>query len=154
MSQIGKNLKGLDITLPNPTPPVANYLPYNISGNQIHISGQLPIKENGEIIKGKLGNNVSIAQGQEAAKLCAINIIAILKQACDGDLKKVKKCVKLGIFVNSAPDFHDLPKVGNGASDLLVEIFGENGKHARFAFGAASLPKNAAVEIDAVFELC
>ena len=155
MSKIGKNLKNLNITLTKPATPAANYLPYRVSGNQIYISGQLPIKDGELIYKGKLGKNVSIEQGQKAAQLCAVNIISVLNDACEGNLERVKKCVKLGIFINSTPDFYQSPQVGNGASNLLVEIFGEEvGKHARFALGVASLPRDAAVEIDAIFELC
>ncbi|MDA9818115.1 RidA family protein [Flavobacteriaceae bacterium] len=150
---IGQNLQNLNIILTTPATPAANYLPFRISGNQIFISGQLPMKDGVLQYAGKLGNEINLEEGQKAAELCAINIIAVLKTACDGDLNKIKKCVKLGIFINAAADFIDFPKVGNGASDLMVKIFGENGKHARFAIGASSLPRNAAVEIDAVFEI-
>jgi len=153
MSKIADNLKKLGIILPNPATPAANYLPYNISGNQIYISGQLPLKDGVVVHEGKMGQDKTLKEGQEAAKLCAINIIAALNKACNGDLEKVKRCVKLGIFINSTSDFTDSPKVANGASDLMVKVFGEVGKHARFALGVACLPKNALVEIDAIFNV-
>lgn len=150
---IDQKLKELGITLPSPIAPVANYVPFVKTGNQVFISGQLPI-ENGEVkFVGKLGENISIEDGQKAAKICAINLLANLKIACDGNLNKVVKCVKLGIFVNATPEFTDHPIVANGASDLMVEVLGNAGKHARFAMGAGSLPRGVAVEVDAVFEV-
>ena len=150
---INKRLIELGIVLPEPIAPVANYVPFVKTGNQIFISGQLPI-ENGEIkFVGKLGDNISIEDGQKAARICAINLLANLKIACDGDLDRVVKCVKLGIFVNAVADFTNHPIVANGASDLLVEVLGDAGKHARFAMGAGSLPRGVAVEVDAVFEV-
>jgi len=128
-------------------------LPYVKSGNQIFISGQLPAQNGKMAFVGKVGKDIDVAQAKEAAKICAINLIAVLKAACDGDLNKVKKCVKLGIFINAVDDFANHPEIGNGASDLMVEIFQEKGKHARFAMGAGSLPFNVPVEIDAVFEI-
>ncbi|MCE3255565.1 MAG: hypothetical protein K0R25_1059 [Rickettsiaceae bacterium] len=152
-SKIDQKLKSLNIDLPAPIAPVANYVPFVKTGNQIFISGQLPI-ENGEVkFVGKLGENISIEDGQKAARICAINLLANLKIACDGDLDKVVKCVKLGIFVNATPDFANHPVVANGASDLMVEVFGDAGKHARFAMGAGSLPRGVSVEVDAVFEI-
>ncbi|MFT7087800.1 MAG: enamine deaminase RidA (YjgF/YER057c/UK114 family), partial [Rickettsiales bacterium] len=122
-----KQLEKLRITLPKPIVPVANYMPFTISGNQIFISGQLPI-ENGEVkFVGKLGEKISIEDGQKAARICAINILSNLNSALEGNLGKVARCVKLGIFVNSTSDFTDQPAVANGASDLMVEVFGENG---------------------------
>lgn len=153
MSKIDEKLKSLGITIPTPLAPVANYVGFVKSGNQIFISGQLPI-ENGEIkYIGTVPNKVSVEDATKAAKLCAINLVAQLKIACDGNLDRVKKCVKLGIFVNGEKEFFDQPIVANGASDLIVEIFGDAGKHARAAVGAGSLPKNVAVEIDAIFEI-
>jgi len=150
---IENRLKELNIKIDKIPAPAANYLPYIKSGNQIFISGQLPVK-NGEIaFKGKVGNEVTIEEAREAAKICAINIIANLKEACDGDLNKVKKCVKLGIFINAIDDFAQHPQIGNGASDLMVDIFAEKGKHSRFAVGVSSLPFNVPVEIDAIFEI-
>ena len=150
---IENRLKELNIKIDKIPAPAANYLPYIKSGNQIFISGQLPVK-NGEIaFKGKVGNEVTIEEAREEAKICAINIIANLKEACDGDLNKVKKCVKLGIFINAIDDFAQHPQIGNGASDLMVDIFAEKGKHSRFAVGVSSLPFNVPVEIDAIFEI-
>jgi len=150
---INKRLENLGIILPEPIAPIANYVPFVQSGNQIFISGQLPIK-NGEVkFVGKVGDEISIEEGQKAARICAINIIANLNLACEGDLDRVKKCVKLGIFINAVSDFANHPIVANGASDLMVEVFGEKGKHARFAMGAGSLPRGVAVEVDAIFEI-
>ncbi len=150
---INKRLENLGIILPEPIAPIANYVPFVQSGNQIFISGQLPI-QNGEVkFVGKLGDEISIEEGQKAARICAINIIANLNLACEGNLDRVKKCVKLGIFINAVSDFANHPIVANGASDLMVEVFGEKGKHARFAMGAGSLPRGVAVEVDAIFEV-
>ena len=152
-SKIDQQLEKLLIKLPQPIAPVANYVPFVQSGNLILISGQLPI-ENGEVkFVGKVGEDISIEDGQKAARICAINILANLKIACNGDLDKVVKCVKLGVFVNAVADFTNHPIVANGASDLMVEVFGEKGKHSRFAMGAGSLPRGVAVEIDAIFEI-
>lgn len=150
---INHKLKELGIKLPEPIAPVANYVPFVKSGNQIFISGQLPV-ENGEVkFVGKLGENIAVEEGQKAARICAINILSVLNSALGGNLDKVLRCVKLGIFVNSTPDFSNHPIVANGASDLMVEVFGAKGKHARFAMGAGSLPRGVAVEVDAVFEI-
>jgi enamine deaminase RidA (YjgF/YER057c/UK114 family) len=150
---IDNRLKELGIKIPDALAPVANYLGSVKSCTQVFISGQLPI-ENGQIkYIGKVGDTISVEDAKKAARLCAINLVSQLKVACGGNLDLVKKCVKLGIFVNSTPDFIDHPTVGNGASDLMVEIFGEKGKHARFAMGAGSLPRGVAVEIDAIFEI-
>lgn len=150
---INEKLESLGITIPNPAAPVANYVGFNKSGSQVFISGQLPI-ENGELkYTGKVGSEVSTEEAKDGAKICAINIIAQLKLACDGDLNRVKKCVRLGIFVNGDATYGDQPIVANGASDLIVEVFGDKGKHARAAVGAGSLPRNTAVEIDAIFEI-
>ncbi len=150
-NNIEGKLKELNIKIPAISAPAANYLLYTKVGNQIFISGQLPKDENG-FITGKVGKDIDIEKAKKAAQLCAINIIAVLKDACGGNLDKVKQCVKLGIFVNAVDDFGDHPAVGNGASDLMVAVFGNKGKHARFAMGAGSLPFNVAVEIDAIFE--
>lgn len=151
-NKIDKKLEELGIKIPTISAPAANYLPFTKSGNQIFISGQLPKDENG-LITGKVGKDTDIETAKKAAQLCALNIIAVLKSACDGNLDKVKQCVKLGIFVNAVDDFCDHPAIGNGASDLMVKIFDEKGKHARFAMGAGSLPLNSTVEIDAIFEI-
>jgi len=128
-------------------------VPVVIVGNLAFLSGQVTAW-NGEFkFRGKLGRDFNIEQGQEAARICALNIIAQLKAALGGDLDRVKRCVRLGVFVNSMPEFTDQPKVGNGASDLLVQIFGDAGKHARTAIGTNALPLDVAVEIDAIFEI-
>ena len=153
MSTIEERLSGLGITLPEPAAPVANYLPYVITGNLVFISGQVTVGPNGFEYQGKVGADFTADEGAEAARMCAINILAQLKAACDGDLERVRRCVKLGGFVNCTPEFTDHPKVINGASDLMVEALGDPGKHARFAVGAGSLPLNVAVEVDAIFEI-
>ena len=151
--QIDARLQELGITLPEAAAPVANYVPYVVTGNLVFVSGQVTI-ENGEFkFVGKLGSDVSLEDGQAAAKLCATNIIAQLKSACGGDLDRVTRIVKLGGFVNSTPEFTDQPKVINGASDLMVEVFGDKGRHARAAVSAGSLPVGVAVEIDCVAEI-
>ncbi len=152
MSRIDTQLAELGIILPEPVAPVANYVPYVISGKQVFISGQVSIGANG-LITGKLGADLSVEQGVEAAHACGVNLIAQLRAACDGDLDRVKRVVKLGGFVNCTPDFVDQPKVVNGTSDLMVAVFGDAGRHARAAVGAPSLPLGAAVEIDGVFEI-
>ncbi len=150
--KIETRLSELGITLPTATAPVANYVAYVQSGNLVHVSGQITM-ENGELkFIGKLGKDYGVEEGQQAARLCALNLIAQL-QAAIGDLDKVTRVVKLNAFVNSAPEFTDQPKVVNGASDMMVEIFGEVGKHARSAVGVASLPLGVAVEIDGIFEV-
>ena len=151
--KIAQRLDELGIVLPKPAAPAANYTPFVISGNQVFISGQVPVGPNGIEWQGKCGAEFSVAEGQQAARLCALNLLAQLQAACDGDLGRVRRCVKLGGFVNAVPDFTDHPKVINGASDLMVEVLGDAGKHARFAMGAGSLPLNVAVEVDAVFEI-
>ena len=151
--QIDARLAELGIELPEAAAPVANYVPYVISGNTVYISGQVTIW-NGEIRHvGKVGDDVSVEDAAAAARLCGLNIIAQLRAALDGDLDRVARCIKLGGFVNGTADFRDHPKVINGASDLMVEVFGDKGKHARFAVGAGSLPLGVAVEVDAVFEI-
>ena len=146
-------LAALDITLPDAPAPAANYVPYVRTGNQVFISGQVPWIGGERNFVGKVGTDFSVEEGQAAARTVALNIIAQVKEACDGDLDRVVRCVKLGGFVNSPCDFHDHPKVINGASDLMVAVFGDAGRHARFAVGAPALPFNVAVEIDAVFEV-
>lgn len=147
-------LKELGINLPQAAPPAANYAPYVQSGALIFVSGQITV-ENGELkYLGRLGENVSIAQGYQAARLCAMNLIAQVRRACEGDLDRVTRVVKLTGFVNCAPDFIDHPKVINGASDLMIEVFGPSiGPHARAAVGCASLPRGISVEVDGVFEV-
>jgi len=153
MSGVEDNLKRLGIVLPTPSSPAANYVPTRRCGNQIYVSGQVPNEGGKDKFTGKLGSTYSVEQGQAAARLCAINILAQLKQALNGDLSKVVGVIRLGGFVNAEPDFGDHPKVINGASDLMVEVFGEAGRHARAAVGVYSLPRNVPVEVDAVFEV-
>lgn len=151
--RIESRLAELGIELPKAAAPAGAYVPFVISGRTLYLSGQLPIW-NGELRHvGKLGMPLTVEEGQAAARLCGLNIIAQARAACDGDLDRVARCIKLGGFVNCGPDFHDHPKVLNGASELLFQVFGDAGKHARFAVGAASLPFNVAVEIDAILEL-
>jgi enamine deaminase RidA (YjgF/YER057c/UK114 family) len=141
------------IELPRAAAPVANYVPVVIAGNLAFVSGQVTAW-NGEFkFIGKLGQEFTVEQGQQAARLCGLNIMAQLRAALGGDLDRVKRCVKLGVFVNSLADFTDQPKVANGVSDLMVEVFGDAGRHARFAVGTNILPLNVAVEVDAVFEI-
>ena len=153
MTNIDKRLKELNIILENPSSPAANYIPYSIVGNLVFISGQLPFKKGSIPITGIVGENVSIDNAIEMAELCALALISQLKEACNGNLDKVKKVVKLGGFVASSKDFGDQPKVINGASDMMVKIFGDQGKHSRFAIGVASLPRNAPVEVEGIFEI-
>jgi len=150
---IDARLQELGIELPEAAAPAANYVPYVVSGNQVIVAGQITI-HNGEIqYVGKLGRDYGVEDGEAAAKLCALNIIAQVKAACGGDLDRVVRCVRLGGFVNSTADFTDQPEVINGASNLMVEVFGDKGKHSRAAVSAASLPRGVAVEVDAVFEI-
>lgn len=151
MNSIDQLLASLNIVLPTPPSAVANYVPYVIEGNRVIISGQLPLKNGQVAFKGKIGQEVSLEEGQTAARLCAINILTQLKDACAGDLGRVQKCLRLGGFVSCNSDFIDHSKVINGASDLMVEVFGEKGRHARAAIGVISLPLGAAVEVEATF---
>ena len=150
---IENKLKELNIELPNAPDPVGAYVAFKKIGNLLFISGQLPISKDGEIIKGKIGAGLDLEDGQRASKLCVINILAQVKKALGGDLNKVKNCIKITGFVNSTDDFKDQPKVINPASETLSTVFGVNGKHARAAISANSLPLGAAVEIDAIFEI-
>ncbi|NEU97045.1 RidA family protein [Bradyrhizobium uaiense] len=150
---VEQKLASQGITLPEPTAPVANYVPFVRSGNLLFVSGQVCFNAEGKLIaKGKLGAGVTIEQGVAAAQGCAINLLAQVKAAL-GDLDKVVRVVRLGGFINSAPDFFDGPKVLNGASDLMVAAFGDKGRHARTTVGVASLPADAAVEVEGVFEV-
>ena len=147
------NLKKLNIEIPDAPDPVGAYVAYKIIGNLLYVSGQLPVGIDGKIIKGKIGKDLTIENGQEAAKLCVINIVAQVKKALHGDLNKVKNCIKITGFVNSTDDFKDQPKIINAASEMLTSIFGECGKHTRAAVSSNSLPLGIAVEIDAIFEV-
>jgi enamine deaminase RidA (YjgF/YER057c/UK114 family) len=149
---IDARLTELGIILPEAPTPAANYIPYVITGKLVYVSGQVSVM-NGELITGKLGDDVDIETGQKAARRCALNLLAQLKAACGGDLDRVRRVVKLGGFVNATPDFTGPPQIINGASDVMVEIFDDAGRHARFAVAVASLPSGAAVEIDGVFEI-
>jgi len=152
MTTVEDRLAALGIALPQPVAPVANYVPFVRSGSLVHISGQISIDAEGGI-KGVVGQDVDLEQGIAAARLCGINLIAQMKAACDGDLLRVKRVVKLAGFVQAGPDFFDIPKVVNGCSDLMVAAFGEAGRHARSAVGVYRLPLNFAVEVDAVVEI-
>ena len=146
-------IKELKINLPEAKPPVGSYVATKIVGNLLYISGQISISENGELIKGKVGKDLSIDDGYKAAQRCGLSIISQAKVACGGDLSKIKSCVKLTGFVNSTDNFTDQPKVINGASDLIASIFGEAGMHTRAAVSTNSLPLGVSVEVDAIFEL-
>ncbi len=151
--RIEKKLVELGIVLPPTVPPAANYVPARRMGNQMYISGQVPSEHGKDKFTGKLGSDFTVEQGQAAARLCAVNILAQLKHALNGDLDLVKGVIRLGGFVNAEPTFGEHPKVINGASDLMVEVFGEAGRHARAAVGCYSLPRNVPVEVDAIFEI-
>lgn len=144
-------LNSLGITLPEPTKAVANYVPFVISGNMLFVSGQVSVGPDG-LVKGCLGKDMDLAAGQAAAKLCGINLLAQCKSAL-GDLSKIKRVVKLGGFVNAAPDFIDIPQVVNGCSDLMVDVLGDAGRHARSAVACPTLPLGVAVEVDGIFEI-
>lgn len=151
-SAIETKLAELGVTLPDAPSVAGNYVPYVVSGNMVYVSGQISMNADG-LIKGKLGDDFTVDQGMAAAKTCAINLLTQLKAACDGDLDRLVRVVKLGGFVNSTPDFVDQPKVINGASDFIVEALGDIGMHARAAVSSPSLPMGVAVEIDGVFEI-
>jgi enamine deaminase RidA (YjgF/YER057c/UK114 family) len=152
MSQIEDRLAALGIVLPQPNPPVANYVPFTRHGDLLHISGQVSLDAGGGI-KGIVGEDVDATMAKQAARLCAINLIAQMKAACDGDLTRVVRVLKLGGFVQAGPGFFEIPQVVNGASDLMVEVFADAGRHARSAVGVYRLPMNFAVEVDAVVAL-
>lgn len=150
---ISEKLQTLGYELPEVAAPAANYVPYAISGGHIFISGQIPFLNGEKMHMGRVGEDLSLDQGVEAARACALNILAQANAAVEGDWSKIKRLVKLGGFVNCTPNFTDHPKVINGASDLVVEAMGDSGRHTRFAVGAPSLPLGVAVEIEALFEL-
>tara|TARA_A100001234_G_C12558230_1_gene356209 strand:- start:6 stop:470 length:465 start_codon:yes stop_codon:yes gene_type:complete len=153
MNKIDILLKEKNIIIPNAPTPAANYVPYVITNNLIFVAGQGPF-ENGKInYTGKVGESIDIETAIKVARICGLNILGVLKLALNGDLSKIKKCVKLGIFVACVDSFKQQPEVANGASDLMVEVFGESGKHARFAVGTNSLPRHFPVEVDAIFEI-
>ncbi|MFN0194459.1 MAG: RidA family protein [Aestuariivirga sp.] len=153
MSRIDKHLAELGIVLPQPSKPVANYVPWVRTGNLVFVSGQVAVEAGKVMYPGQLGTDVTLEDGIKAARMCALSVIAQLKDACGGDLDKVRRIVKLVGFVNAAPGFTDHPKVVNGASDLMVEVFGDKGRHARSAVGSPSLPLNLSVEVEAIAEI-
>ena len=150
---IEDNIKKLNINLPNAPDPVGSYVATKIVSKFLYISGQVSINEKGEFIKGKVGKELNLEEGYEAAKRCALNIVSQAKKACGNDLSRIKSCIKLTGYVNSTDDFIEQPKVINGASDLISSVFGEVGKHTRAAVSVNSLPLGVAVEVDAIFEL-
>lgn len=152
MNRIDTRLAELGLTLPQANPPVANYVPTVISGSWLYISGQVSVDASGGI-RGVVGEDVSLEQGQAAARLCGLNLLAQIRQALDGDFERLVRVVKLGGFVQAGPEFFDIPKVVNGCSDLMVEVLGDPGRHARSAVGVYRLPMNFAVEVDAVVEV-
>ncbi len=152
MTTIETRLAELGVVLPDPPAPAANYVPFVVVGTLVHVSGQIS-QGTGGLIKGRLGADMDVAAGAEAAKTCAISILAQVKKACGGDWSRLVRAVKLVGFVNSTADFTDQPKVINGASDFMVAVLGDAGRHARSAVSAASLPLGVAVEIDAIFEI-
>ena len=152
MSKVDDRLRELGIELPSPIAPVANYVPFVISGNLLHISGQISTDASGGI-KGTVGADVDLETAQKAARICGVNLLTQMKIACDGDLDRVRRVVKLGGFVQAGPDFIDIPKVINGCSELMVEVFGDAGRHARSAVGVYRLPLGFAVEVDAIVEI-
>src|SRR6202161_1486868 len=151
--KIEGRLKELGLELPQASAPVANYVPYTVSGNLVVVSGQVSVRGGKAEFVGKLGAGISVEDGQKAARLCALNLLAHLRNACGGDFGRAKRVLRLGGFVNCPPEFTEMPQVVNGASDLMVEIFGDAGKHARAAVGVSSLPLGVAVEVEAMFEL-
>ena len=151
--KIERRLDEMGIVLPKPATPAANYVPFVISRPLVFIAGQIPFW-NGEILHiGKVGAEISVEEAKQAARVCGLNLIAQLKSACSGDLDRVIQCVKIGVFVNCVDGFKQQPEIANGVSDLMVELFGEAGRHARFAVGTNALPRNCATESDAVFEI-
>ena len=151
--RIATRLKLLGIDLPAVRPPAASYLPYTRTGPLVYVAGQICQAQGHPLCMGKVGGAIDLATAQKAARVCGLNILAVLASACDGDLDRVVRCVRLGGFVNVAPGFTDIPQVVNGASDLVVEVFGDAGRHARTAVGVEELPRGAAVEVDAIFEV-
>jgi enamine deaminase RidA (YjgF/YER057c/UK114 family) len=153
MSRIEARLSAMGLTLPVPPTPIANFVPFQRQGGLVFLAGQVN-EWNGTVpFVGKLGREFDVAAGQEAARLCALNLIACLKLACEGDLDRVQRCLRVGGFVNCEPEFEFAPQVINGASDLFVALMGDAGRHARTAVGVATLPRRAAVEVDAIFEI-
>jgi enamine deaminase RidA (YjgF/YER057c/UK114 family) len=153
MGVVAARLKELGLELPLAVAPQANYIPFVRTGDLVFTAGQIPLKDGAVLFVGKLGRDISVEDAYQGARLCALNILTQVAAALDGDLDRVVRCVKLTGFVNSAPDFTDQPAVVNGASDLIVEIFGEKGKHARSAVGMGGLPRGVSVEVEGIFEV-
>lgn len=153
MYSFEENIMQLGINIPDMPAPLANYVPYKVSDNVVYVSGQGPVLNGDLMYKGKVNEDISIEDGIKAAELCCINIIAALKKSINGDWNRLDSFLKLGGFVNCNDDFYDQPKIINGASDLLVKIFGDQGRHARFAVGSNALPMNISVEIDAIIKI-
>ena len=153
MHSFEENIMQLGINIPDMPAPLANYVPYKVSDNVVYVSGQGPVLNGNLMYKGKVNEDISIEDGIKAAELCCINIIAALKKSINGDWNRLDGFLKLGGFVNCKDDFYDEPKIINGASDLLVKIFGDQGRHARFAVGSNALPMNISVEIDAIIKI-
>jgi enamine deaminase RidA (YjgF/YER057c/UK114 family) len=153
MDSIEQRLSGLGFALPQSPTPRANYVPYRLVGNLLFIAGQIPTADGQDKFVGKVGDDLTVEQGQQAAQLCALNMLSQVRTALGGSFERLISCVKLGGFVNCRPDFGQQPQVINGASDLIVQALGDAGRHARFAVGAISLPRNVAVEIDGIFEV-
>lgn len=151
--KIEARLKELNLTLPEPPRSVASYVPYVVTGNLVYVSGQVPTTAEGLRYPGKVGQDVSLEDGKAAARICAINVLAQLKQAVNGDLDRVRRCVKLTVFVNAVPGFANHPEVANGVSDLLLAVFDDAGRHSRSSVGSNSLPRNVSVEVDGIFEI-
>ena len=152
MSDVNQTLADLGISLPDAPAPAANYVPFVQSGNLVFVSGQVSMDADG-LVRGKLGEYMSVEDAQKAARLCALNLLAQVSAACDGDLNRVERVVKLTGFVNSTSDFNQHPQVVNGASDLMAEVFGDAGRHARAAVGSSSLPLGVAVEVEGIFQI-
>ena len=153
MNNIIKSIQDLKITLPEAAKPVANYSPYVIFENTIYVSGQIPFKEGIIVYKGKVGEDININEAIAASEICLINTLAVLNLATNNNLNRIKSCIKINVFINSTEDFFDQPLVADGASNLIKKIFKDNGNHARSAVSCNSLPKNASVEIDSIFQL-
>jgi enamine deaminase RidA (YjgF/YER057c/UK114 family) len=151
--RVAARLKELNVTLPDAPAPVANYVPAVRCGNTLYVSGQIPLEGGKPQFIGKLGRELGVEQGQQAARLCALNVLAQARAALGGDLDRVVRCVRVGGFVNCTPEFTEQPQVVNGASDMFVTVLGDAGRHARAAVGCASLPRGVAVEVEAVFEV-
>ena len=153
MNNIVKSLLDLNIVLPEPTKPVANYSPYTICENLIYVSGQIPFKNGNIVYKGKVGRDISTQEAINASEVCLLNTLSVLNRATRNNLNKIISCIKISVFINSTSDFFEQPLVADGASNLIKKIFKDNGNHARSAVSCNSLPKNACVEIDSIFQL-